>query len=436
MKPQPWLLRAQGLSKKFSRSLAQSMRYGIVDSLRRLIGLPAASDRLRPGEFWAVDQVSFDLEPGHCLGVMGVNGSGKTTLLRILNGVYVPDAGTAHIRGKVGALIAAGAGFSPVLTGRENIYVNGALLGMSRREVTERLDEILAFAEIGEFIDAPVKHYSSGMQVRLGFAVAAVSQPDVLLVDEVLAVGDLNFQKKCYEYLHRLKERGTAIVLVSHSVGAIWALCDQGLYLHKGRVEAHGPVEQVVRMYGEHTSRASLGALRAALAAEDEPVLANTYGGATGGTGELVINRTRTLSAASGEPQSEFSFGEAIVFESTLEVRVPFPQPIFRYTIDAIHYKYVACLDSIEQGMQVKEMAPGSYVLRTKVPEQNLMPGTYTVNVAVCQRGFGSHVFFRFNAGHFQIRPPRDRFLYADDNAVLFLPAGFCLERTAAQEAA
>jgi lipopolysaccharide transport system ATP-binding protein len=254
MSANDWRIEATGLSKKFSKSLRNSMHYGIIDSLRRLVGAPVASDRLRAGEFWAVDKVSFTLHRGECLGIMGLNGSGKTTLLRILNGTYAPSVGQVRLRGQVGALIAAGAGFSPVLTGRENVHVNGALLGMGRCQIDARMDEIIRFAEVADFIDAPVRHYSSGMQVRLGFAIAAMSEPDVLLVDEVLAVGDMNFQKKCYEYLHRLKRQGTSIVLVSHSVGAVWALCDRGMFLHKGRCQVLGSAEQAIEAYKEHNS--------------------------------------------------------------------------------------------------------------------------------------------------------------------------------------
>ncbi|MEO1512133.1 MAG: ATP-binding cassette domain-containing protein, partial [Planctomycetota bacterium] len=193
------VIEVRGLYKKFGQSLRSALKYGLIDAARRGVGLDSDSARLRPGEFWALRDVGFEVRPGEALGIMGVNGSGKTTLLRVLNGTYGPDAGRVTMRGRVGALIAAGAGFDPMLTGRENILINGALVGMSPREIRRRFDEIVDFAELREFIDMPVRNYSSGMAVRLGFSVAVAGRPEILLVDEVLAVGDMNFQRKCFE---------------------------------------------------------------------------------------------------------------------------------------------------------------------------------------------------------------------------------------------
>jgi lipopolysaccharide transport system ATP-binding protein len=195
----PTAIAVNGLSKKYCCSLKRSMIYGIQDISRNMIGLSSRPGRLRPGEFWALDDVTFDIQRGETLGVVGPNGSGKTTLLKILNGIFWPDRGHVLIFGKVGALIEIGAGFHPLLTGRENIFVNGAILGMSRREVNDKFDRIVDFADIGDFLDAPVKHYSSGMYVRLGFAIAVHASLDILLVDEVLAVGDEGFQRKCFD---------------------------------------------------------------------------------------------------------------------------------------------------------------------------------------------------------------------------------------------
>ncbi len=183
------LIHVEDVSKKFCRNLRRSLWYGLQDTAADLLGRGESSASLRPEEFWAVDDVSFSLKRGECLGLVGRNGAGKTTLLKMLNGLIKPDKGRIEIRGRVGALIALGAGFNPILTGRENVYVNGAVLGLSKREISERIDEIIDFAEIGDFIEAPVQSYSSGMQVRLGFAVATAMKPDVLLLDEVLAVG-------------------------------------------------------------------------------------------------------------------------------------------------------------------------------------------------------------------------------------------------------
>ncbi len=182
------------------------MWYGFRDILRDTAGLHPKSDRLRRKEFWAVDDVSFELRKGETLGIIGPNGAGKTTLLKMLNGIVLPDKGSLRIKGRVGALIQVGAGFHPQLTGRENIYINGAILGMGKREIDKKFDAIVEFADIGDFLDTPVKHYSSGMFVRLGFAVAVHCEPEILLVDEVLAVGDTGFQTKCFNKIGELKK--------------------------------------------------------------------------------------------------------------------------------------------------------------------------------------------------------------------------------------
>jgi lipopolysaccharide transport system ATP-binding protein len=190
---------------------------------------------LRKDEFWACKDISFSLSRGECLGLIGHNGAGKTTLLRMLNGLVKPDHGSIEIRGRVGALIALGAGFNPVLTGRENIYVNGAVLGLSKREIDQKIDEIIAFSELEEFIDAPVQSYSSGMAMRLGFAIASTLEPDVLLLDEVLAVGDVAFAIKC---LNRVRElvSNSAVILVSHQMTSISNFCNRVILMEHGQM--------------------------------------------------------------------------------------------------------------------------------------------------------------------------------------------------------
>lgn len=225
------------------------MAYAMSDITRNLLRLGSHPERLRPREFWAVDDVSFELKKGESLGLIGPNGSGKTTMLQMINGIFWPDKGRVRVRGKVGALIAVGAGFHPMLTGRENVYINAAILGMSKSEVDSRFDSIVDFADIGDFLDTPVKHYSSGMFVRLGFAVAAHCEPQVLLVDEVLAVGDREFQLKCYQKIHEVKKQGTTIVLVAHNEYTIREQTQQCVYLRGGKVRFHGPSEEGVSLY-------------------------------------------------------------------------------------------------------------------------------------------------------------------------------------------
>ena len=277
------LIKVSGVSKKFCLSLKKSLWYGLCDMGRELTGrrhgasssclvrgssfeegktpvgsvenneprttnqelLTVSQEQrtknneqrtgLRPKEFWAVHDVSFELKRGECLGLIGRNGAGKTTLLKMLNGLIKPDAGRIEMRGRVGALIALGAGFNPILTGRENIYVNGSVLGLSKREIDAKMDEIIDFAEIGDFIDTPVQNYSSGMAVRLGFGVAAVLiKPDILLLDEVLAVGDMGFTIKCLNAVRQLAYN-TAVVFVSHNMQFVSSFCNRVIVMKDGK---------------------------------------------------------------------------------------------------------------------------------------------------------------------------------------------------------
>lgn len=226
-----------GVSKKFCRDLKRSMRYGLSDVLKDTVGFRVRSDVLRKKEFWAIDEISLEIKKGERFGIIGPNGSGKTTLLKMISGIYGPDKGSISAKGRVGALIAVGAGFHPQLTGRENIYINGTILGMSKRQIKSRFDRIVEFAGIGDFLDTPVKFYSSGMFVKLGFAVAAHCEPDILLVDEVLAVGDIAFQAKCLTRLEELRKKGVTTLLVSHHMPKIGSFCERVLYLSGGRVK-------------------------------------------------------------------------------------------------------------------------------------------------------------------------------------------------------
>ena len=242
------LIKVENVSKKYCKDLKRSMGYGVSDIARNMIGRPANSGTLRKDEFWAVSDVSFEIKRGEALGIIGPNGSGKTTLLKMLNGIFWPDKGKISVYGKVGALIEVGAGFHPLLTGRENIYINGAILGMTKKEIDKEFDSIVDFAAIGDFLDTPVKHYSSGMFIRLGFAVAVHSKPDILLVDEVLAVGDVSFRAKCYEKIEDIR-KNCAIVFVSHNFSAVSRVSSTALLLNKGKSFFKGDVSKTIEKY-------------------------------------------------------------------------------------------------------------------------------------------------------------------------------------------
>lgn len=243
------VISVSNISKKFCKNLKRSMFYGTKDVLKSMIGLPCDTEHLRQGEFWALENISFEVEKGGVLGIVGQNGSGKSTLLRLLTGIFPPDRGSITIRGRIGALISVGAGFHPHMTGRENIYLNGTILGMSKSQIAENLDAIIAFAEIGDSIDAPVSTYSSGMTVRLGFAIAIHSVPEILLADEVLAVGDLQFTLKCYRKLSEFKKNGGTIILVSHSIQQIRNLCTKVLWIDRSKIKRYGNTQDVCDEY-------------------------------------------------------------------------------------------------------------------------------------------------------------------------------------------
>tara|TARA_R110002072_G_scaffold300390_1_gene477787 strand:- start:84189 stop:85385 length:1197 start_codon:yes stop_codon:yes gene_type:complete len=242
------LVKVEGLSKKFCKDLKTSLWYGVKDLFSGITGRHN-DGKLRPKEFWAVKDISFELKRGECLGLIGHNGAGKSTLLKILNGLINPDEGKITIKGRVGALIELGAGFNPILSGRENIYNNGAILGFTKKEIDDKIEEIIDFSEIREFIDMPVQNYSSGMRVRLGFAVAAQMEPDVLIIDEVLAVGDLGFVLKCFKTIDKILPK-TAIVFVSHSMPMVSRICSKIILMDRGVSLIQGDeVSKAIDMY-------------------------------------------------------------------------------------------------------------------------------------------------------------------------------------------
>lgn len=311
-------------------------------------------------QYWALRDVSFDVLCGQTMGVIGRNGAGKSTLLKILSGITDPSGGLVRLNGRVASLLEVGTGFHPELTGRENIYLNGAILGVTRSEVRRRFDEIVSFADIGRFLDTPVKHFSSGMYVRLAFAVAAHLDADIMLVDEVLAVGDAEFQRKCLRKTSEVARSGRTVLFVSHNMSAISNLCSHAIWLEKGRVAYIGDAASAVREY--LSSSASAGGVEFA---EDAAINAQ-------------ILSIRLVSAA-GIPAQIFQVNEAMVVEFDVVVRVPGPFRIVMTIWSAGGEKVLASIST--DGLTRDELSyPGRYHLRTNLPQGVLAAGVYSIN--------------------------------------------------------
>lgn len=303
------LIEARGLSKRFCRDYQKSLIYGLFDVAGEIFRLRAPATRLRPAEFWALTNIDLTLNRGDAIGIVGRNGSGKTTLLRILAGTIKPTSGSVTRRGRIAPMLALGAGFNPVLSGRENIFVNMAILGLKRDEIKRRFDEVVAFSGIEESLDAPVQNYSSGMVARLGFACAVHTAPDIMLVDEVLAVGDWFFQEKCRERIRSMRDEGTAFVIINHSPQMIVDSCQNAIYLSAGRCVAAGDAKEVVRKYGEDiwrdstlpTDDSEIVNAEAALEGSRSPRISCEWSGE--GPGPLVSGRMAVASIQVSTPE-------------------------------------------------------------------------------------------------------------------------------------
>ncbi len=253
MKAQNIALRVQGVSKRFaSGEMHDSLRDFIPSMFRRLAGRARASSAARK-EFWALQDVSFELNRGEAFGIIGANGAGKSTILKLITGIMKPTSGLIEVNGRLSALIEVGAGFHPDLTGRENIYLNGTILGMRRAEIVHKFDAIVEFSGLADFIDTPVKRYSTGMYARLGFSVAAHVDPDILIVDEVLSVGDVVFQNRCLERMNDILRSGATVIFVSHNLRAIAELCPRSILLEHGKIAAAGPSQEILNTYLERS---------------------------------------------------------------------------------------------------------------------------------------------------------------------------------------
>jgi lipopolysaccharide transport system ATP-binding protein len=365
------VLQVQGVSKKFCRSLKRSLFYGLQDITSELAGARQARAELRPQEFWALQNVSFSLRQGEAVGLVGANGSGKTTLLRIISGLIKPDTGSVWAKGQVAPLIALGAGFSPILTGRENIYVNMSILGLSTRQIDQRFEQVVEFAEIGEAIDAPVQSYSSGMAARLGFACAIHTDPDILLIDEVLSVGDARFRSKCERRLSELLQNGTAFVLVSHFFQGILNVCQQGVYLSQGQLIATGPARQIMDLYERDLFSVQQAATTFPVMLPEKSATETT--GADLLSIYLKDRAGQLVEPVSGEPL--YICARCRVWQPIAELSlfIAIYQPARDNSL-VLHLSSAYDQDRFA-------VESGDYELRVYLPYLGLLPGSYTLNI-------------------------------------------------------
>jgi lipopolysaccharide transport system ATP-binding protein len=349
------------VGKKFAKSLGQTLRYGLVDIGREFLFQGEAAPILRPGEFWALDDVSFELKPGEALAIIGRNGSGKSTLLKLLYGLIKPDAGEVAIRGRMAALIELGAGFDPILSGHENVYINASILGLSRDEVDDLMPSIIEFSGLRDFIETPVKFYSSGMRARLAFSIATNLSPDIFLVDEVLAVGDMEFRQKCLRNMVAFVENGGSLIFVSHTASQIQMLCNRGVVIDSGKLVCEGSaLEALDHYYGKGLHREIKSTLKL------EPSENPDYS---------IFSVEIDPNPARGAIQTgrEFSVSITAKFEKSADV-------VASVTILARDLLTVLAIESSEAP---RHCAPGTHVFRFCIPKLQLMPGIFHLRGAL-----------------------------------------------------
>lgn len=391
------MIQVEGVAKKFCRRLRHSLVYGMKDFAREITGRDHQGHVLRPNEFWALRDVSFSVRRGETLALIGRNGAGKSTTLKMLNGVMRPDLGRITVRGRVQALLELGAGFSPVLTARENVYVNAAMLGMRRADVDRALPEIMEFAGLEGVLETPLQNFSSGMKTRLAFAVATQLDPDVLLLDEVLAVGDLAFQEKCMRRMEAFRRRNKAIIFITHNLYQVESMCNSAVWLEDGQVVAYGPSTDVVREYldtqelrtiaeakaegGQHQPRAA-AAERAFLRVKDEERAKKVV--EPPAADPLQIRAVDILDRE-GQPCDELPFRSDLTVRIHYEAANPISQPLFELTFVSNDR------DIFSASMLIDGSGPdqilGQGVVECRIERLPLTPKVYRVMLAAFQSG-------------------------------------------------
>jgi homopolymeric O-antigen transport system ATP-binding protein len=377
-------IRVEHVSKRYYRGakgaqgtlLSEQMGH----ALRTLTGRRRTDARPASEPFWALHDVSLDVAPGEVVGLIGPNGAGKSTLLKLLARVTLPTEGRIELRGRVATLLEVGTGFHPELTGRENVYLNGAILGLSRRDIARRFDDIVEFAGVEKFIDTPVKRYSSGMYVRLGFAVAAHLDAEIMLIDEVLAVGDAAYLRKCMNKIQELTASGRTIVFVSHNLAWVERLCDRVALVQGGKIPAQGPVSEVIAGYLSGIDPVRQGG--ATEIAEEVPRL---------GTGTAKFRRACLVDPVDGTPVASLLLNQPLVVEAELEVTETIQEAVFEVGIGAIDGVRILTAFSSDGGGEPVRLEPGVHELRAEL-EPELLPGDFLLDLGVHERVSGAAV--------------------------------------------
>ena len=367
----------KGLSKKFCKNLRRSMFYGLLDLCKNLFGVKPDNSYLRKDEFWALDNLNFEVKKGENIGIVGMNGSGKSTFLRVLTGIFPPDKGEVSIKGKVASLISLGAGFHPHLTGRENIFLNGAILGMAKEETEHKLQSIIDYSEVGEFIDAPVSTYSSGMVVRLGFAIAIHCEPDILLVDEILSVGDISFINKCMRSMHELHRKAKGLIFVSHNLENVLIICSRVIVLDKGKIIFDGETHKGLAVFQELTRDVRVASLSKEEDKSDSPLSQFS-------SGDVRLSDMGVLSP-SGEKVQEVDLDAPLTLFCDFTVPDHFEYPrFFIGIVNERNTENVIWLVNHDNKEGVfKDLESGSYRVKVFIKSHHLSPGIYIPKVSI-----------------------------------------------------
>jgi lipopolysaccharide transport system ATP-binding protein len=384
------VLRVDNLGKQYrlgQRQRSNSLRESFVQALRhplRRLRLGSNRRAAGPDRFWALRQVSFDVEQGEVVGIIGSNGAGKSTLLKILSRITEPTQGRVELTGRVGSLLEVGTGFHPELTGRENVYLNGAILGMCKAEIARKFDEIVAFAEVEKFIDTPVKHYSSGMYMRLAFSVAAHLESEILLVDEVLAVGDAAFQKKCLGKMGDVARQGRTVLFVSHNTAAVMSLCSRAVVLRQGQVAYAGVVEQAVSHYVENLYDQQIhGSYLLRKELLDQAHNGNGLG--------LRILDVQVLDG-DGRPVRLLSTGDSLRIRIDYDAKRRLVSPAFLISLSTVLGVEVVRLSTMPIGGYFLDAIEGTGTLELRIDELPLVGGTYLLTLGAGRSNLGWEV--------------------------------------------